>query len=132
MEVSKIYSGLFPSMLDLKKSRYHLDKAREIDPDFCDLHKQYALLGFQEGNYREVENELTYAVLCPFTLSAAEAMFQKYWQQLLSNVPQGTPQHAEINERYRKNVAIIQQAIRKEREQEEAQAAADGLRTPVR
>lgn len=123
MEVSKIYSGLYPSLFDLKKSRFHLDTAREIDPDLCDLHKQYVFVALQEHNYMEVERELTQALLCPFTSAGAEALWNNYWKQLLSSTPQGTHQHAEIEERYRNAMAIVQEGILKEKAAQEAAEA---------
>uniref|UniRef100_A0A7R9ZTG2 Uncharacterized protein n=1 Tax=Pseudo-nitzschia arenysensis TaxID=697910 RepID=A0A7R9ZTG2_9STRA len=123
MEVSKIYSGLYPSLFDLKKSRFHLDTARNIDPDLCDLHKQYVFVALQENNYKEVERELTQALLCPFTSSGAEALWNNYWNQLLSSTPKGSRQHAEIEGRYRNAMAIVQEGILKEKAAQEAAEA---------
>ena len=114
MEVSKIHSGLYPTHLDLQKTRYHLDKAREIDPDLCDLHKQYVFLAIQQGNYREVERELPHALLCPFTSAGAEPLWNNYWNQLLSSAPQGSHQHTDIQVRYQNALSIVQEGIRKE------------------
>jgi hypothetical protein len=114
MEVSKIYSGLYPSLFDLKKSRFHLDTAREIDPDLCDLHKQYVFVALQEAKYMEVERELTQALLCPFTSSTTEPLWNNYWQQLMATAPEGTPQRADIEERYRNAMAVVREAILKE------------------
>ena len=123
MEVSKIYSGLYPSLLDLKKSRFHLDAAREIDPDLCDLHKQYVFVALQESNYMEVERELPQSLLCPFTSSGAEALWNNYWNQLLSSTPKGSRQHVEIEGRYRNAMAIVQEGILKEQAAQEAAEA---------
>mmetsp|Transcript_26819 Transcript_26819/g.63038 ORF Transcript_26819/g.63038 Transcript_26819/m.63038 type:complete len:746 (-) Transcript_26819:29-2266(-) len=121
METSKIYSGLYPSLLDLKKARYHLDTAREIDPELCDLHKQYVLLGIREGKFHEVEQEITQALLCPFTSSGMEPYWQQYWQQALSSAPPGTPQHDDIKRRYDREMTIVQAAILKERQEADHQ-----------
>lgn len=123
MEVSKIHSGLYPSYFDLKKARFHLDTAREIDPDFCDLHKQYVFLGLREHKHLEVEKELTQALLCPFTSSGSEPLWNNYWNQLLSSTPKGTPQYAEIEGRYREQMAIVQEGILKEQKAKEAEEA---------
>jgi hypothetical protein len=120
MEVSKIHSGLYQSHFDLRKSRHHLDIARDIDPDLCDLHKQYIYVALQEQNYMEVEEELPHALLCKFTSAGTEPMWNNYWNQLFSKVPQGTPQHAEIEGRYRNAMAIVQEGIVKEQMAEEA------------
>lgn len=71
MEVSKIHSGLYPTLYNLTLSRYHLNVARSIDPTMCDLHQQFAHVAIQEGKFREYEEEQTQAVLCPFTMSGA-------------------------------------------------------------
>ena len=123
MEVSKIYSGLYPTLLDLKKARTHLDTARAIDPDLCDLHKQYVFLAIREGgkNYRELEDELTQAMLCRFTMGDTEPLWQQYWTQTLASAPMGTHQRTDIEDRYRHAMSIVQQAIIKEQQQEEEQ-----------
>jgi len=123
MEVSKIYSGLYPTLLDLQKSRYHLDTAREIDPNLCDLHKQYVYVSLQENKYLEVEEELTQALLCPFTMGGTEQLWNNYWNHLLSSAPKGTKQHADIETRYRTALSVVQLGIEKEQELKEEQAA---------
>jgi len=114
MEVSKIYSGLYPALFNLKTARHHLDVAREIDPDLCDLHKQYVFIAIQENNYLEVEREITGALLCPFTASGTEQLWNNYWKQLLSSVPPETPQHADIEGRYRAALATVQEGLQKQ------------------
>jgi hypothetical protein len=111
MEVSKIHSGLYPSLFNLTKSRYHLEVARDIDPDMCDLHQQFAHVAIQEGKYREYEEELTQAVLCPFSMSGALPMWQRYWQIAIESVPIGTPQRIEIEQRQGHYTRIIQEAV---------------------
>lgn len=122
MEVSKIHSGLYPSLLNLTKSRHHLEVAREIDPDLCDLHQQFAHVSIQQGRYREYEEELTQAVLCPFSMGGALPMWQKYWQLALESAPAGTPQRAEIEERQVHYTRIIQEAVQKAQRIEEEKA----------
>ncbi|KAL3908270.1 MAG: hypothetical protein SGILL_008545, partial [Bacillariaceae sp.] len=119
MEISKIHSGLYPSMFNLTTSRHHLEVAREIDPDMCDLHQQFAHVSIQEGRYREYEEELTQAVLCPFTMGGALPMWQKYWTIAVENAPPGTPQRAEMEERQLKYTRIIQEAVQEEQRKEE-------------
>jgi hypothetical protein len=121
MEVSKIYSGLYPTMFDLKTSRFHLDTAREIDPNLCDLHKQYVYVALQENKYLEVEQELPQALLCSFTAGGTEQLWNNYWNQLLSAAPKGTRQHADIETRYKTALSIVQTGIQKERDREREQ-----------
>jgi len=85
MEMSKVYSGLYPNLHDLRKSRRHLDIALSIDPNFCDIHQQYAHVAIQEGNYLEYESELVEAILCPFTMGGAIEMWQRYWPAALNS-----------------------------------------------
>mmetsp|Transcript_8971 Transcript_8971/g.19383 ORF Transcript_8971/g.19383 Transcript_8971/m.19383 type:complete len:704 (+) Transcript_8971:211-2322(+) len=129
MEYSKIYSGLYPSLYDLKTSRHHLNIARAIDPDLCDLHKQFLLLALQEHKYREVEREITGALMCPFTASGTEHIWNQYWKQLFSSVPPGTPQHAEIEGRYRTAMAVVQKGIKKQQAAEAAQGMTNEFQT---
>lgn len=124
MEVSKIHSGLYPTLLDLDKSRRHLETAREIDPDMCDVHQQFAHVAIQEGKYREYEEELTQSVLCPFTMGGALPMWQKYWKVAIDSTPPGTPQRRDVEERQAHYTMIIQQAVREAQEKEAAEAAA--------
>lgn len=124
MEVSKIHSGLYPSLLNLTKSRYHLELAREIDPDLCDVHQQFAHVSIQEGRYREYEEELTQAVLCPFSMGGALPMWQKYWQIALQSAPPGTPQRDEVEERQAYYMQVIQDAVQKAQAKEAEEKAA--------
>lgn len=124
MEVSKIHSGLYPPLLNLTKSRYHLEVARDIDPELCDIHQQFAHVAIQEGRYREYEEELTQAVLCPFSMGGALPMWQKYWQIALESTPPGTPQRAEVQERQAHYTRIIQEAVEEAQRKEAAAAAA--------
>ena len=121
MEVSKIYSGLYPTMFNLKTSRFHLDTAREIDPNLCDLHKQYVYVALQENKYLEVEKELPQALLCSYTAGGTEQLWNNYWNQLLSAAPKGTRQHADIETRYKNALSIVQTGIQKERDREREQ-----------
>ncbi|KAG7336606.1 DUF1736 domain containing protein [Nitzschia inconspicua] len=119
MEVSKIHSGLFPSLFNLTKSRYHLEIARDIDPNLCDVHQQFAHVSIQQGRYREYEEELTQAVLCPFTMGGALPMWQRYWQIALESAPPGTLQRTEVEERQTYYTRIIQEAVQEAQRTEE-------------
>jgi len=79
LEISKIYSGLYPDKLDLDKAKEYLEKAEKIDPDYCDIHQQVAMILFQEKKYLEFEERLTNSVICPFSLNWGLPMFQQYW-----------------------------------------------------
>jgi protein O-mannosyl-transferase len=117
MEMSKIYSGLYPDKLNLATSRYHLEQAQAIDPALCDIHQQFAHVAIQQGNYLEYEDELTQAVLCPFTMGGALEMWQRYWQVALNSA---TPAQMEaVQERQARYTRIIQQAVEVEKAKEE-------------
>jgi hypothetical protein len=85
----------------------------------CDIHQQFAHVAIQEGKYREYEEELTQAVLCPFSMGGALPMWQKYWKIAVENVPPGTPQRAEIEERQNHYTRIIQEAVAEEQRKEQ-------------
>ena len=71
MESSKIYSGLYPELFNLTKSRWHLEQAEKYDPDYCDVHQQFAHVAVQENAHLEFEDRVTKSLLCPFTMGAA-------------------------------------------------------------
>lgn len=121
MELSKVHSGLYPDKFDLRMARYHLDIAQEIDPEMCDVHQQLAHVAIQEGNYLEYEKELTQAVLCPFTMGGAFPMWQRYWQVALNSATTALEnERMEILQRQEKYKQIIQEAVKKAQEKEEA------------
>jgi hypothetical protein len=110
MEMSKIYSGLYPDQFSLSKARQHLNTARDIDPRMCDLHQQFAHVAIQEGNYLEYEEQLTQAVLCPFTMGGALPAWQHYWQVASSNA-RTDQQRSEVHQRQTKHATTIQEAV---------------------
>jgi len=110
METSKIYSGLYPEKFNLLKAREHLNTAREIDPNMCDLHQQFAFVAIQEGNFLEYEEELTQAVLCPFTMGGALPSWQRYWQVAMQNA-RNEMEQMEVHQRQAKYAAIITEAV---------------------
>ena len=121
METSKIYSGLYIDKLNLSKSRWHLERAKEIDPDLCDIHQQFAHVAIQQGKYLEYEEELTQAVLCPFTMGGAMEMWQRYWKVAIQNAEaSNNPQQLhEIQLRQQKYAQIIQDAVEEEKRKEQ-------------
>ena len=119
METSKIYSGLYPDLLDLKKSRSFLERAREIDPDMCDLHHQFAIVAVQESKYLEYEDQLTQAVVCPFTMQGAIAQWKRYWEVALNTAP-SPAEKEKIQFRYEKYSRFLQEKIEEQQREEEA------------
>ena len=119
MEMSKIYSGLYQDHFSLRKARQHLETAREIDPDMCDLHQQFAHVAIQESKYSEYEEELTQAVLCPFTLGGALPMWQNYWQLAMSSAGSDSTRQEAVHLRQQKYTQIIQQAVEAEQRRQQ-------------
>eukprot|EP00980_Cylindrotheca_fusiformis_P017646 scaffold5529_cov117-Cylindrotheca_fusiformis.AAC.23 len=117
MEMSKVYSGLYPNLRNLGKSRYHLERAREIDPDLCDVHQQFAHVAIQQSKYLEYEKELAEAVLCPFTMGGAIEMWQRYWPFAL-NSASSTRQRMEIQKRQDEYSRMIQKRAKEHQENE--------------
>ena len=126
MEVSKVYSGLYPELLNMRKARYHLQRAAEIDPDFCDVHYQLAFLELKTYQHQpglhpiELEENLLKALQCPYTMGQAIHMWQQYWQNLLQN-PHGEGNAillAENQQRYEKYQLQLQEKIQEESEKE--------------
>jgi hypothetical protein len=126
MELSKTYSGLYPDFTDLDLARWHLNVALELDPDLCDLHQQFAHIAIQQGAYMEYEQELTQAVLCPFTMGGALEMWKRYWQVAINNAQQQQQAGGgiedggvtAIQERQAHYTRIIQEAVEKEKQKE--------------
>ena len=118
MELSKTYSGLYPDFTDLAKARWHLNTALEIDPDLCDLHQQFAHVAIQQGKYMEYEEELTQAILCPFTMGGALEMWKRYWEVAINNAKAVMDDVTEIQDRQNHYTSIIQEAIEKEKQKE--------------
>jgi hypothetical protein len=88
-EMSKIYQGLDEKRTNLTLARWHLERAEESDPDFCDVHQQFAMIGAKEFNFDEFETRLAEALKCPFTNTGSMGMWQQYWQIQLD--PQKQP-----------------------------------------
>ena len=82
LEVSKIYSGLYPDLYNLTQARWHLQQVERIDPTYCDVHFQYAHVALQQedASLLELEERLTKALPCPYTMGAAMALWKQYWQ----------------------------------------------------
>ena len=112
METSKIYSGLYPKLRDLKKARHHLERARDIDPDLCDIHQQFAHVAVQEGKFLEYEEELSQALMCKFTVSGSFEMWQRYWPVAV-NSASSPEERFKVEQRRDKYARMIQEEMTK-------------------
>jgi len=120
LEMSKIYSGLVPHMLDLEKALSLISTAESIDPTYCDVHYQYAHVYFQQSKYLLFEEESKEALLCPFTMGQAMHNWNKYWKVVLNSESGKDGGSARKRyENYMREIQIeIEKAEREEREKE--------------
>jgi len=88
LELSKVYSGLYPELYNLTRAKSHLQQASTIDPSYCDVHYQYAMIAIKDNQAMELEQALVQALQCPFTMTQAIPIWQQYWQITLQ--PQRT------------------------------------------
>ena len=114
LEISKIYSGLYPDKVDMERAKEYLRKAEEIDPDYCDIHQQVAMILFQEKKYLEFEERLTNAVICPFSLQWGLNTFSQYWDAVTQE--SGSFGGAAAVKRRQKHANRIRKAAEEERE----------------
>ena len=110
LEMSKVHSGLYPNEFNLTKSLYHLNRVREIDPNMCDVHQQFAHVYIQQQKYLKFEEHLVQGVLCPFSMAGSVELWRRYWQL--------AGQDAEGQQRYQEYNKIIQSAIKEEQRKE--------------
>ena len=120
------WKGYSPERENITHAELLIRKAEEIDPNYCDVHWQYAQLlfkQFQESSRRgvfqiekqiEFEERLTKSVLCGFSMSGAYPFFQQYWKLIL----QGGG-NTEAQQRYMKHVGIIEEAAKKDSHSDE-------------
>uniref|UniRef100_A0A8J9X2F0 Transmembrane protein n=1 Tax=Phaeodactylum tricornutum TaxID=2850 RepID=A0A8J9X2F0_PHATR len=118
LELSKIYSGLYPERFNLTTARWHLARVEDIDPTFCDVHQQVAHVAIQERRYEEFEERLVQALLCPFTLGGATDLWQRYWKITLNSQQNPSDVVAAAEQRYQTYMKRIQVAIQQEQENE--------------
>lgn len=111
LELSKISNGLYMEEFNLTKSRFHVEQAETYDPNFCDVHQQYAQISIQENKYLEFEERLSKAVTCTFTTSGSADLWQRYWKMTLD--PQQNPGSGlqAAQQRYQGYMKEIQKAI---------------------
>ncbi len=127
LEMSKIHQGLYPEMLDLKKGLYHLEVAEKIDPEFCDLHQQFAFIHLRQNDVIKFEERMTQCLLCPFTMSGCMSMWNQYWQTTLrQNQLLPEDQRNIIQNRYNKYMLIVNEAVQKEQQKEKLKARKNG------
>eukprot|EP00566_Odontella_aurita_P008001 CAMPEP_0113558774 /NCGR_PEP_ID=MMETSP0015_2-20120614/18533_1 /TAXON_ID=2838 /ORGANISM="Odontella" /LENGTH=660 /DNA_ID=CAMNT_0000460347 /DNA_START=112 /DNA_END=2090 /DNA_ORIENTATION=- /assembly_acc=CAM_ASM_000160 len=125
LEISKIYSGLYPEKFDLGRALSYLEKAESIDPTYCDVHQQFAHCHIQETKYLKFEERLTKAVLCPFSMGGAVPMWQQYWQAVTKDPGPGGDAARKRMDMYQKR---INEAVMKEQEKEEKERKERGGR----
>jgi hypothetical protein len=114
LEMSKIYSGLYPERFDLLQSRWHLEQVERIDPNFCDVHAQFAHVSIQEQKYIEFEERLTQALLCPFSMSNSLDLWQRYWKMAQDGTKNPPDVAAAAAVRYEKYMKEIRYHLAKE------------------
>ena len=112
--MSKLYSGLVPHKLDLKKALELIETAHRIDPTYCDVHQQYGHVYFQQGRYIPFEEAMVQSLMCPFTMGAAMTNWKKYWNVLLS--PRNGVVDMEGRKRYDGYMKRIEELIQMEAE----------------
>jgi len=117
LEISKIYSGLVPHMVDYEKSLKLIRTAQSIDPTYCDVHQQYSHVYFHQQKYIRFEREMAQSLRCPFTMGQAMGNWNKYWKVVLK-------QDASAKGRYDKYMASIQEEVAR-REEEEGGSSGD-------
>jgi hypothetical protein len=117
LEFSKITNGLYQEEFNLTKSRWHVTQAETFDPNFCDVHQQYAQIAVQENKHIEFEERLSKAVTCTFTSSGSADLWQRYWKMTLDAQQNTNPQGLQAAQnRYKEYMKEIQKAIDREAE----------------
>ncbi|KAL7479643.1 hypothetical protein ACHAW6_005367 [Cyclotella cf. meneghiniana] len=114
LEMSKLYSGLVPHMVDLEKALRLIETAQKIDPTYCDVHQQFGHVYFQQGKFIQFEKEMVESLLCPFTMGQAMGNWKKYWNAVLA--PRNGKTDAAARKRYDKYMKILEESIDREAE----------------
>jgi Domain of unknown function (DUF1736). len=115
LEMSKVYSsGLFGFPIDSDTALEYAEKARGIDPDYCDVYLQLAKIYVQKNRILDFEEAITKGVICPFTMHDAYSIFQQYWSNFLSDPKYS--KNIQIKQRYNSQLKIIQIAIEQEKQ----------------
>jgi hypothetical protein len=114
LEMSKVHSsGLFGFPIDADTALDFAEKARDIDPDFCDVYLQLAKIYVQKNRILDFEETITKGVICPFTMHDAHSIFQQYWKNVLTDPTSSN--NIQIKQRYNTQLKIIQRAIEQEK-----------------
>jgi len=121
VELSKIYSGLYPAELDLKKALWYLEQGEDIDPNFCDMHHQFAMVYYSMGRVLEFEERNVKGVLCQFSMHQAYDHFQTYWEHTL-----GVDRSVETRQRYEKYRKILNDEVMRQDEQSKREKKGKG------
>ena len=126
LEMSKLYSGLVPHMVDFEKALRLIRTAQKIDPTYCDVHQQFGHVYFQQGKYIPFEKEMVKSLLCPFTMGQAMVNWKKYWNAVLA--PRNGKTDAAARKRYDGYMKSIEESIDREAEKAGAEACERSLR----
>ncbi|KAL7549210.1 hypothetical protein ACHAWF_012481 [Thalassiosira exigua] len=121
LEASKLYSGLVPHLLDLEKALELIGTAQSIDPDYCDVHQQFAHVYFQQSKYISFEEEMVQSLMCPFTMGQAMTNWNKYWQVVLADERNQAPR-----KRYEGYMARIREEVQRREEAERSEKGGAG------
>jgi len=123
LEMSKIYSGLYPEKFNLTHAEMLIRRAGEIDPNFCDVHWQLTQLlikkvqlnpyAFNISTQIEAEDHLSESILCKFTSNGAISLWNQYW-----NVQNGNHEKNFLMRR-QKQMLYVNNRIREMKEEEE-------------
>lgn len=123
VEISKLYSGLDVRKYNTTRAKWHLQQAESIDPNFCDVHQQFAIVAVKQHDYPELEKRLLQSLQCPFTMSGAIPMWKQYWQIQLDERQYPAAVIQENGQRYETYKAILEAAAKagaaKEKEKKE-------------
>ncbi|KAL3787631.1 hypothetical protein HJC23_011779 [Cyclotella cryptica] len=114
LEMSKLYSGLVPHMVDFEKALRLIETAQKIDPSYCDVHQQFGHVYFQQGKYIQFEKEMVKSLLCPFTMGQAMGNWKKYWNAVLA--PRNGKTDVAARKRYDEYMKSIEESIDREGE----------------
>eukprot|EP00549_Striatella_unipunctata_P020156 CAMPEP_0118687448 /NCGR_PEP_ID=MMETSP0800-20121206/8387_1 /TAXON_ID=210618 ORGANISM="Striatella unipunctata, Strain CCMP2910" /NCGR_SAMPLE_ID=MMETSP0800 /ASSEMBLY_ACC=CAM_ASM_000638 /LENGTH=369 /DNA_ID=CAMNT_0006584631 /DNA_START=526 /DNA_END=1635 /DNA_ORIENTATION=+ len=117
LEISKVYSGLYPEEFDLKKARYHLEQVEKIDDNYCDVHHQFAHVAIQEAKVFEFEERLTKAITCPFTMEGAANLWRRYWPVAIQQ--EYNKDYAQAQMRFQRYQSIVEAKIKEAEEEKE-------------
>ena len=123
LEMSKIYSGLYPEKFNLTHAEMLIRRAGEIDPNFCDVHWQLTQLLIKKAQLNpytfdistqiETEDHLSESILCKFTSDGAIPLWNQYW-----NVQNGNREKNFLMRR-QKQMMYVNNRIREMKEEEE-------------